>query len=57
MLQNRRAGHTYLAWNLPNLYGPELLTLTSEDFTDGDPIPLPHGGSRVGSSNSSPRLT
>lgn len=57
LLQNRRAGHTHLAWNLPNLRGPELLTVTSEDFTDGNPIPLTHAGGRIGGGNLSPHLT
>ncbi len=30
LLRKRRAGQTRLAWNLPNLSGPQTLALTSE---------------------------
>jgi hypothetical protein len=57
LLKNRRAGETHLAWNLQNLYAPELLSVRSEDFDEGEPIPLPHAGKRIGGDNLSPRLT
>jgi phosphatidylethanolamine-binding protein (PEBP) family uncharacterized protein len=57
LLRNRRAGETYLAWNLPNLAGPETLTLTSRSFTDGGAIPLEHAGRRAGGQNISPELS
>ena len=56
LLKNRRAGETNLAWNLPNLTGPETLTLTSEAFGDGEAIPAPHAGKRAGGQNLSPQL-
>jgi phosphatidylethanolamine-binding protein (PEBP) family uncharacterized protein len=57
LLINRRAGEADLAWNLPNLNGPESLTLTSPDFADGGPIPLEHAGKRIGGKDRSPGLT
>jgi Raf kinase inhibitor-like YbhB/YbcL family protein len=57
LLRNRRAGETYLAWNLPNLAGPETLTLTSRSFTDGGAIPLESAGRRAGGQNISPELS
>ncbi|MFF1836449.1 YbhB/YbcL family Raf kinase inhibitor-like protein [Streptomyces sp. NPDC058231] len=57
IMTNRRAGETQLAWNRPNLSGPELLTLTSQDFVEGAPIPLDHAGRRVGGKDLSPCLT
>jgi Raf kinase inhibitor-like YbhB/YbcL family protein len=56
LLRNRRAGETHLAWNLPNLDGPELLTLTSRNFGDGDAMPLEHTLKNIGGSNLSPQL-
>jgi Raf kinase inhibitor-like YbhB/YbcL family protein len=56
VLKNRRAGETYLAWHLPNLAGPETLTLTSGAFADGGAIPADHAGKRAGGSNLSPDL-
>ena len=35
LLKNRRAGETHLAWNLPNLQAPELLSVTSQHFEEG----------------------
>ncbi|MEV6483403.1 YbhB/YbcL family Raf kinase inhibitor-like protein [Streptomyces sp. NPDC051576] len=56
LLANRRAGESHTAWNLPNLRGPEQLTLTSEDFGDGDAIPLKHCAKSVGGADLSPHL-
>jgi phosphatidylethanolamine-binding protein (PEBP) family uncharacterized protein len=56
LLNNRRAGETHLAWNLPNLRGPEPLTLTSRHFGDGDAMPLEHGAKTIGGDNLSPHL-
>jgi Raf kinase inhibitor-like YbhB/YbcL family protein len=56
LLKNRRAGEADLAWNLPNLSGPETLTLTSEAFGDGAAIPAEHAGKRAGGRNLSPQL-
>jgi phosphatidylethanolamine-binding protein (PEBP) family uncharacterized protein len=57
LLKNRRATDTHSAWNLPNLQGPELLTVTSQYFEEGESIPLEHVGKRVGGKNLSPHLT
>jgi hypothetical protein len=57
LLKNRRAGDTRSAWNRPNLQGPELLTVTSQDFEEGGPIPTEHAARRAGGKNLSPRLT
>jgi hypothetical protein len=35
LLKNRRAGETHLAWNLPNLQAPELLSVTSQHSRKG----------------------
>ncbi|WP_405864502.1 YbhB/YbcL family Raf kinase inhibitor-like protein [Streptomyces sp. NBC_00005] len=56
ILNNRRAGETHAAWNLPNLQGPELLTLTSRHFGDGGSIPLEHCLKNIGGDNLSPHL-
>jgi phosphatidylethanolamine-binding protein (PEBP) family uncharacterized protein len=56
LLNNRRAGDTHTAWNLPNLHGPELLTLTSRHFNDGDSIPLEHCARNIGGDDVSPQL-
>jgi hypothetical protein len=56
LLSNRRAGDTHTAWNLPNLRGPELLTLTSRDFTDGGAIPLAHCAKAIRGGDRSPHL-
>ncbi|MEU3511984.1 YbhB/YbcL family Raf kinase inhibitor-like protein [Streptomyces longwoodensis] len=56
ILNHRRAGETHTAWNLPNLQGPELLTLTSRHFGDGDSIPLEHCLKTIGGDNLSPHL-
>jgi hypothetical protein len=57
LLRNRRAGDANLAWNLPNLAGPETLTLTSQAFTDGGAIPVEQAGRRAGGQNVSPELS
>ncbi len=57
LLNNRRAGETHTAWNLPNLYGAELLTLTSRDFSHGGAMPLEHCARNIGGANRSPHLT
>lgn len=56
LLKNRRAGASHLAWNLPNLAGPESIALTSAAFGDGEPIPAAHAGKRAGGRNVSPQL-
>jgi phosphatidylethanolamine-binding protein (PEBP) family uncharacterized protein len=56
LLNDRRAGETHMAWNLPNLNGPELLTLTSRDFGDGDSLPLAHCAKPIGGGDLSPHL-
>jgi len=35
LLKNRRGRDIHSAWNRPNLQGPELLIVTSEDFGEG----------------------
>jgi phosphatidylethanolamine-binding protein (PEBP) family uncharacterized protein len=57
LLKNRRAGETHLAWNLQNLQAPELLSVTSQHFDEGEPIPLRHAGKRIGGDDLSPDLT
>ncbi|WP_405138968.1 YbhB/YbcL family Raf kinase inhibitor-like protein [Nocardia sp. NBC_01388] len=56
LLHNRRAGDTHTAWNLPNLHGPELLTLTSEHFAHGAAIPLQQCAKAIGGDDLSPHL-
>jgi phosphatidylethanolamine-binding protein (PEBP) family uncharacterized protein len=56
LLRNRRAGETHLAWNLPNLHGPELLTLTSRNFGDGDSMPLENCAKAIRGDDRSPQL-
>ncbi|MDN3356237.1 YbhB/YbcL family Raf kinase inhibitor-like protein [Actinomadura sp. DC4] len=56
LLKNRRAGETHTAWNLPGLQGPELLTLTSRSFGDGDAMPREHGAKPIGGGDLSPHL-
>lgn len=56
LLKNRRAGETRLAWNLPNLTGPETLAVTSAAFADGAAIPVVHAGTRAGGREQSPQL-
>lgn len=57
LLKNRRAGETGLAWNAPNLAGPDGLTLTSPDFDNEATMPTVHAAKRVGGSDLSPALT
>jgi phosphatidylethanolamine-binding protein (PEBP) family uncharacterized protein len=57
LLRNRRSGDTHSAWNLPNLQGPESLSVTSRHFEEGDPIPTEHAGKRIGGKNLSPHLS
>jgi phosphatidylethanolamine-binding protein (PEBP) family uncharacterized protein len=45
-----------MAWNLPNLHGPETLTLTSRHFGDGGAIPLEHCARTAGGADLSPHL-
>jgi phosphatidylethanolamine-binding protein (PEBP) family uncharacterized protein len=56
LLTNRRAGEAHTAWNLPNLHGPELLTLTSRHFDDGGALPLEHCAKIIGGDDLSPHL-
>jgi hypothetical protein len=56
LLKNRRAGEANLAWNLPNLSGPQTMTLTSEAFGDGEAVPAEYAGKRAGGRNLSPEL-
>jgi phosphatidylethanolamine-binding protein (PEBP) family uncharacterized protein len=56
LLINRRAGDTHAAWNLPNLDGPEALTLTSRDFSDGGSLPREHCAKHIGGKDLSPHL-
>ena len=57
LLKNRRAGETHLAWNLQNLHGPEQLSVTSQNFGDGESIPLRHASTLIGGEDFSPQLT
>jgi uncharacterized protein len=45
-----------MAWNRPGLAGPETLTVTSEAFTDGKPMPSAHAGKIFGDRGLSPQL-
>lgn len=57
LLRNKRADESLMAWRRPNLAGPESLPVTSDAFADGEPIPRPHAGKRVGGADLSPGLT
>jgi phosphatidylethanolamine-binding protein (PEBP) family uncharacterized protein len=57
LLKNRRGRDIHSAWNRPNLQGPELLIVTSEDFGEGQSIPQEHAGKRVDGNNLSPDLS
>lgn len=57
LLKNRRSGDTHSAWNLTNLQGPELLTVTSQSFDEGGSIPLEQATKLVGGKDVSPDLT
>ncbi|HEY3688077.1 MAG TPA: YbhB/YbcL family Raf kinase inhibitor-like protein [Streptosporangiaceae bacterium] len=56
VLKNRRAGEARTAWNRPNLRGPEMLTLTSRAFGDGEAMPIEHGAKHIGGGDLSPDL-
>jgi phosphatidylethanolamine-binding protein (PEBP) family uncharacterized protein len=56
LLNDRRAGETHTAWNLPNLEGPELMTLTSQAFGHGDALPIEHCAKTIGGADLSPHL-
>jgi Raf kinase inhibitor-like YbhB/YbcL family protein len=45
-----------MAWNLAELAGPETLTVTSDAFADGQPIPAAHAGKIFGYRGLSPQL-
>ncbi|WP_329182084.1 YbhB/YbcL family Raf kinase inhibitor-like protein [Streptomyces sp. NBC_01477] len=57
LLKNRRAGEAGLAWNTPNLAGPETLRVTSPDFEHEATMPVAHAGKRSGGQNTSPALS
>ncbi|SEG81064.1 hypothetical protein SAMN05216223_112157 [Actinacidiphila yanglinensis] len=57
LLRNRRSGATHLAWNLPNLQGPEQLAVTSAHFGDGETMPRETGAKNIGGDNLSPQLS
>lgn len=57
LLKNRRADETHMAWNLPNLQGPGQLTLTSQEFGDGDTLSLKHCAKQIRGDDLSPELT
>ena len=56
LLRNRRAGDIHMAWHMPGLQGPELLTLTSRDFGDGGVLPLAYCAKTIGGGDLSPHL-
>jgi hypothetical protein len=56
LLHNRHAGETHMAWHLPNLNGPDSLTVTSRHFGDGELLPLEHCAKPIGGDNLSPHL-
>jgi hypothetical protein len=56
LLRNRRAGETHLAWHLPHLHGPDSLTLTSRNFSDGAVMPLEQCAKPIGGADLSPHL-
>ena len=56
VLKNRRAGQSKLAWNTPNLAGPDTLKLTSPDFEFESTIPMVHVSRRAGGEDVSPEL-
>jgi Raf kinase inhibitor-like YbhB/YbcL family protein len=57
LIRNRRAGQDKLAWNLPNLAGPESLDLRSPAVPAGSTMPMEHVARRAGGDNVSPPLT
>ena len=56
LIENRRAGDADSAWNRPNLQGPDVLRVSSEEFNDGERLPLECVSTRVGGKNRSPSL-
>lgn len=56
LLKNKRAGETELAWNAPNLAGPDTLTMTSPDFAHETTMPTIHVGKWYGGQDLSPAL-
>lgn len=57
VLKNRRAGQDKLAWNTPNLAGPDTLQVTSTDIEQEGAIPVIHVASRLGGKDVSPALS
>lgn len=55
LLRKRRAGEARLAWNLPNLCGPDALAVTSAGFADGAAMPAVHASKWIGGRELSPR--
>ncbi|NEB80844.1 YbhB/YbcL family Raf kinase inhibitor-like protein [Streptomyces sp. SID14478] len=56
LLHNRRAGEAHMAWNRPNLQGPETLTLTSQHFEHNTAMLQEHTAGTIGGKNLSPHL-
>ncbi|NUS00497.1 MAG: YbhB/YbcL family Raf kinase inhibitor-like protein [Kribbellaceae bacterium] len=56
LLKNKRAGESGLAWNAPNLAGPDTLTLASPDFAHETTMPTVHVGKWYGGQDLSPAL-
>src|SRR5271154_3995895 len=56
LLKNKRAGQAGMAWNSPNLAGPDTLELSSPDFGHEATIPVVHAAKRVGGQDLSPAL-
>ncbi|HWD79857.1 MAG TPA: YbhB/YbcL family Raf kinase inhibitor-like protein [Kribbella sp.] len=56
LLKNKRAGEAGLAWNAPNLAGPDTLALTSPDFAHETTMPTVHVGKWYGGRDLSPAL-
>jgi phosphatidylethanolamine-binding protein (PEBP) family uncharacterized protein len=56
LLKGKRADESLMAWNRPGLAGPQTLTVTSDAFEDGEALPLPHAGRRIGGADLSPDL-
>ena len=57
LLRNRRAGQDKLAWNLPDLAGPDILDLRSPEVPAESTMPREHVAKRAGGDNVSPSLT
>jgi hypothetical protein len=57
LLKTRRAGQAGLAWNSPNLAGPDSLALSSPDFENERTIPVVHTAKRAGGTDLSPALS